>query len=338
MRLLLPLDSRIRNTQGFAVAGIEDGKSFLAETAEELPYARKGFRGACLAGGRLCVCTSFSVKFYWVSQGADGGYRFELDQQVHRPEWLIGRGANADLHIPYAHPESGEIWVANSYMDCIDRFSTGGEFLGRRFLWEISPEINELARQRNPKAADLCHVNFFSRIGDETVATLCNLNGTGHGAILSLSSGELWLRGLARPHDGLWHEGSFFITETHRNRLLIFHDVARPADLARRQPQIVEIGPPDAWKDGVNQFWLRGLHVTDTWILLGCSQFQDRATGKAGAVPSHIIVLDRRSGKIEHRVPIPASEALANPVIYNFLDMDDVLGGASSSSLCQAAV
>ncbi|UWQ51874.1 TIGR03032 family protein (plasmid) [Leisingera caerulea] len=331
MKLLLPLDSRIRNTQGFAVAGIEDGKFFLAETAEDLPYARKGFRGACMAGGRLCVCTSFSVKFYRVSQAPGGGYRFDLEQQVHRPEWLIGRGANADLHIPYEDPASGEIWVANSYMDCIDRLSADGAFLGRRFLWEISPEINELVRRRDPKAADLCHINFFSHICDEPVATLCNLNGSGQGAILSLNSGELWLRGLARPHDGLWHEGSFFVTETQRNRLLIYHDIARPADLARRQPQVIEFGAPEAWQDGVNRFWLRGLHVTDAWVFLGCSQFQDRATGEAGAVPSHIIVIDRRTGKIERRVPVPSCEALANPVIYNFLDMADVL---TSSQAC----
>jgi hypothetical protein len=330
VKLLLPLDSRIRNTQGFAVVDLEDGKSFLLETAEELPYARKGFRGVCLAGGRLCVCTSFSVKFYQVSKGPGGGYLFQLEQQVHLPEWLIGRGANADLHIPYEDPESGEIWIANSYMDCIDRLSANGEFLGRRFLWEISPTIKELTCQRNPKAADLCHINFFSRIGNETVATLCNLNGTGQGAILSLNSGELWLKGLARPHDGLWHEGSFFVTETHRNRLLIYHDISCPADLERREPQIVEIGAPDAWKDDVNQFWLRGLHVTNSWILLGCSQFQDRATGKAAAVPSHIIVLDRHSGRIERRVPVPTCEALANPVIYNFLDMDNVLGASQS--------
>lgn len=79
-------------------------------------------------------------------------------------------------------PVSGELWIANSYMNCIDRFTPQGDFIARRFLWEISPAIDKLAQTRNRQAADLCHLNYFDSIGTDRVAMLGNLNGTGKGA------------------------------------------------------------------------------------------------------------------------------------------------------------
>lgn len=144
MRFLLPVDSRLTNTQGFITLD-ESGTLIDAVISEEqYAYARKGFRGACVVDDRLYVCNSFSLKIYCVTRGRDEGDapQFELLRQTFLPEYLIGRGANADLHFPYHDAENGHILVANSYMDCIDTFSLGGDFLGRKFLWEISPSLN----------------------------------------------------------------------------------------------------------------------------------------------------------------------------------------------------
>lgn len=324
MKLLLPLDSRLCETQGFAVLDTEGRGSFLQRTTETLPYVRKGFRGACLVrSGLLAVVTSCALKFYQITCSTDGEAQFQLIRQIHQPEWLLGRGANADLHIPWMDPVSGELWIANSYMDCIDRFTPQGDFIARRFLWEISPAIDKLAQTRNRQAADLCHLNYFDSIGTDRVAMLGNLNGTGKGALLSLESGELLLEGLGRPHDGVWHEGDFFVTETSRYQLLAYKNIAKAEDIRNCPPQVIDLRHDTNVAED-NRFWLRGLHLTSDRIYVGCSQFQDRDTGQAGIIPSQVIEIERSSGTILRRLDVPQSKELAQPVIYSLLDFESL--------------
>lgn len=333
MRLLLPIDSRVSDTQGFLVVAGDGANPMHVQTEEKHEYARRGFRGACSVGRRLYVCNSFSLKIYDVgpvSPDSSSPPTFDLVRQVLLPEWLIGRGANADLHYPFHDEIAQQILLANSYMDCIERFSLDGEHLGRTFLWEMSPEIDRLVRARNPKAADLCHVNHIERVGNERLLTLGNLNGSGLGAVMSMESGDLVLRELGRPHDGVWDSGDYFVTETSRHRLLVFRDIATAQDLKKATPTVVDLTAAGD-KDEPNTFWLRGLRITAERIYVGCSQFQDRVSGEAGTVPTHIMVIDRATLQILDRLPVPSMGGLVNPVVYSLLDLDTAFGDDRSA-------
>ena len=99
MKFLLPVDSRVANTQGFVVLDTNNGELKGYETIESLGYCRKGFRGACTVGRKLFVCNSYSVKVYNINGTTLKNLSFDFIKQIHYPEWLIGRGANADLHM-----------------------------------------------------------------------------------------------------------------------------------------------------------------------------------------------------------------------------------------------
>ena len=57
MNLLLPVDSRVSDTQGFLILNTESGDLRAYPTDETLPYVRQGFRGACAIGRTLYVTT-----------------------------------------------------------------------------------------------------------------------------------------------------------------------------------------------------------------------------------------------------------------------------------------
>jgi hypothetical protein len=323
MNILLPVDSRVADTQGFIITNLEDGSLRGIETEESLNFLRKGFRGGCLVGRQLYVCNSFSFKIYAIEKSSVEDISFSLKKQVQLPEWLIGSGANADLHMLCYDRDRNELLLANSYMDCIDVFSLDGDFLRRKFLWEISKSIRDLIVSRNPKAADLCHLNHIEKMGDDILLTLGNLNATGMGQVINMSNGEVVLDGLHRPHDGVYATNQYVITETNKQRILVYDKILSAEDLKIQVPRIVNLFE-DYDESPNNLFWARGLLVTGKYILVGCSQFQDRKKQDIVSAPSHLVVIDRYSLKIIKRIEIQTVGALEKPVLYSLIDFETI--------------
>lgn len=315
MRLLLPVDSRVRNTQGFIDIDLETGEQVEYPTQECLPFSRQGFRGGVRVGDVIYVCNSFSVKAYRL-QRSDAGCSFSPLWQLHQPEWLIGRAANADLHALHYDADRNSLLLANSFMDSIDEISTDGRFLGRKFLWEVSDHALELVKIRNPKAPDLCHLNHIAGAFGQTFLTLGNLNATGKGAVLHLESGEFVIEDLERPHDGVFWQNEFWITETSAYRLRVYPGVWKADDLQKTSYRIIDLSNHI---NDTEKFWCRGLYVTATKVFVGCSQFQDRLNDIPNVAPSHILEIDKNSGSISRRIDISGSTVLQRPVLYSIL-------------------
>lgn len=317
MIILLPVDSRVADTQGFVVLDTDNGKIVGYETEESLPYNRKGFRGGVLLGNLLYVCNSFSVKIYSVEGARLESFKFTLVNQIQRPEWLIGRGANADLHMLYCDKSQGRVLLANSYMDCVDALSMEGNLHSRHFLWQISDEVRAMVPSRSLNAADLCHLNHIGELDERLLFTLGNLNGTQEGAIFDWERGEIVIRGLSRPHDGVYDNGQFFVTETGKCQLTVWDDISHIAQIKTTIPRTVDLCQElDASKP---KHWVRGVLATKEYIFVAASQFQDREHDVLDVLPSHIIVIERTSLKIVDRLWIPSIGALQRPVLYSLL-------------------
>lgn len=322
MKILLPVDSRVDNTQGFVVLDTETGNVQNTVTEEALPFTRKGFRGACGVGDRIYVCNSFSIKSYRV-RCDDQNIRFSFENQWYRPEWSVGQAANADLHCLFYDKSRQCLLLANSFNDCIDTLSLDGELLERRYLWEISSSIRELLGSKDRRAADLCHFNHIERVGPDLLATLGNLNGTEKGAVLNLDSGEILLNGLSRPHDGSWMGGDYYVVETSSRRILRFPSLQRASDITLVTPQIIDLASYlDRTPSG--QIWMRGLLLSGTILYVGCSQFQDRMSGSVGVSPSRVLAVSVPDGEAVGDYPIHGDEVLRNPVIYSILNLDRI--------------
>lgn len=322
MKLLLPVDSRIEDTQGFIILDTKTGELKGYETIESLDYCRKGFRGGCLVGRKLFVCNSYSIKIFIITGSTIEDLSLSLIKQISRPEWLIGRGANADLHMLHYEKISNRLYLANSYMDCIDVLSLDGDLIERRFLWEISDFIRSLVPSRNTKVADLCHINHIESFAGRILITLGNLNGTGMGAIIDYKTGEIVIDGLHRPHDGVLSQGEYFITETSKKRILVFTGVDI-SEIEHKTPKIIDLSGQLEIEN--NNFWARGLYLSSKSIFVACSQFQDR-NNNSQTLPSHVLVIDRTSFEIKEKFIVPTLGNLKRPVLYSLINLDSILG------------
>lgn len=328
MKILLPVDSRIANTQGFAVLDCTDQKVVYFPTEEKYPFPRKGFRGGCIVGDVIYVCSSFSVKAYRFCIAGKAS-RFELLWQLQQPEWLMGRAANADLHMLHFDSSQGVLLLANSFMDSIDEISLDGRFLKRQFLWEISSRVLELVSMRDPAAPDLCHINHISTAFGQTFLTLGNLNLTGKGAIVHRETGEFLIDDLERPHDGVFWQNEFWVTETSAYRLRVYTGVYDARDLLEDEYRMIDLS---SHVNGGTRFWCRGLHVTESSVFVGCSQFQDRQKDNPDMPPSHILEIEKASGLVVNRFEVPGSDNLRRPVLFSLLPVVAVLDNGDQAS------
>ncbi|WP_339898725.1 hypothetical protein [uncultured Gilvimarinus sp.] len=317
MKFLLPVDSRVRDTQGFCVLDTITGVVDYTHTDERYPYRRKGFRGACTVGERVFVCNSFSVKAFEFDV-VDSGLTLIPVWQLQLPEWLVGRAANADLHALHLDSVRGVLLLANSFMDSVDTISLDGEFLGREFLWEISGQVRSLVVNRNSAAPDLCHLNHIAQAFGQTFLTLGNINATGQGAVLHKESGAFVVEGLERPHDGVFWRDEFWITETAANQLRVYRGINSAESFRNCKAEIVDLS---THINEDEKFWCRGLHVTEERIYVGCSQFQDRVNNVAGMPPSHVLELDKQSGRVIARFAILGSKEMERPVLFSLLPL-----------------
>lgn len=319
MKFLLPVDSRVRNTQGFAVLDSVTRNVNYIRTQEDHPYKRQGFRGACVAEGRLFVCNSFSVKAFSIAL-VGGQFSANLLWQLQRPEWLVGRAANADLHTLLFDEEKRVLLLSNSFMDSVDVISLTGEYLGREFLWEMSDRVRGLVVERDPVAPDLCHLNHISMAFGQTFLTLGNLNVSGKGAVMHRESGQFVIEDLERPHDGVFFGDEFWVTETAANRLRVYRGVDGIESFSRTEGEIIDLS---RYVNEESKFWCRGLHITDNRVYVGCSQFQDRKNDNPDMPPSHVLELDKYSGEVLDKFDIPGSDEIQRPVLFSLLPLED---------------
>lgn len=318
--ILLPVDSRVTDTQGFLILDTASGVVSGHATDEVLPFNRKGFRGACVVNDRVYVCNSFSIKRYEVRR-KDGNVSFVFEDQWYRPEWSVGQAANADLHCLFYDKSRHCLLLANSFNDCIDTLSLDGELLDRRYLWEVCPWVRELLSSKDPRAADLCHLNHIEKVGNDLVATLGNLNGTKKGAVVNLRTGEKILDHLSRPHDGASFGGDYFLVETPEKRVLRYIGVDSASALSQSEPRVYDLSPHFCGGH-TDQIWMRGLLVKDGLMYVGCSQFQDRIQDSPDMPPICILEVCLDTAKILRSFPVTGVNGLDRPVVYSLLDLE----------------
>lgn len=333
MRLMVTLDSRHRNAGGFLFLDLGRGHShYYAHTFAE-PFRRLGFRGgsflqsACPDPERrqIAVCNAAAVyrfDLYWPRGGAPEVHWVHTE---HRPEWALGERAAADLHHVHHCPRRQRLLVANSFMDCVDFLDEDGRFRERCYLWDLAPEFRTLAAGRKPQAADLCHLNHISSLGDAIVLTLGNLNGSRTGAVITLDEGRFLLRDLAFPHDGLRLGDDFFLSLSGASQVACYPGIASAADLATASARIIALRPPaerPEWADSPQ--WVRGICATDRHLVVGISQFRDVFnTTTASHAPPRLAVLDRASGRPLGTLYLPPHPLLERPALFSLLMLDD---------------
>ena len=318
MRLLLALDAIRANKAGIGVLDLKAGRwEHFQEITIDEPFRRRGFRGAHLHGDDLYAVNSAAL--YRIRMQRGPTWDFTVADVHRRPEWELGERAAADLHDVWVSDARGRIIVANSFMDSIDEMTMDGWLAERRYLWDICPEIAELARSRDPDAADLAHVNHVAEHDGELLVTLGNRNGTRTGAVLNADTGELLLTDLPFPHDGVFAPGGFYTSFSDTGEIAVY-DAATPAELVGASPVRlpVEIRQP-FWADSFQ--WVRGIAVTEHHLICGVTQWRKESAGRR-QIPPRIVVYSRPDLAYVGELFLPEIDGFPVPAIFSVIVLD----------------
>ena len=328
MRLLLAVDAIRANKAGIGVLDLGSGRW---EHFQEIPidegFRRRGFRGAHLHGDDLYAVNSAAV--YRLRLEREPSWNVTVEAVHRRPEWELGERAAADLHDICISERRERIIVANSFMDTIDELSMDGQLVERRYLWDICPEIAELALTRNFDAADLVHVNHVVEHDGELLATLGNVNGTRTGAVLNVDTGELLVTDLPFPHDGVFASDGFYVSFSETGEIAVYDATSSrglPDAALTRIP--VTIRQP-FWADSFQ--WVRGIAVTEHHLVCGVTQWRKESPGRS-QIPPRIVVYSRHDHSFVGELFLPPIDDFPVPAIFSVIVLDgdsDRLDGAA---------
>ena len=286
------------------------------------PFNRRGFRGLTAVDDHT---------YYTVNSGAL--YRLRLDPDaagrtvtvesvIRRSEWEIGQRAAADLHHVHYDRRRNVLLIAVSAMDAIDEVALDGELRSRTYLWDAAPWIAEVARSRSDAhdVYDLVHVNHVTTNGG-TYVTLCNVNGTKDGCIMCLENGEIVVDGLRLPHDGVVVDGDLYVTNADTRDVRVWRGAAAMELRGRRADVTLPIRiRHDAFR-GSGQ-WVRGLAVTDRYLVVGVTQFNRHAPGRP-QIPPRLVFYDRPDLTFAGEIFLPVADGFPSPCIYTVHVLDE---------------
>ncbi len=298
MRWILTLGDFQSSVGMLVVANWTHGKLTVEKVLQyPFPEARrvdgKGFTGARLQDDTLFVC------------GFNGIYAVETPSWDIRP-WLIRDDFNDlhDLEFGIDQDRAAKLWVANTGLDRIDVFTTGGQFLGGIPLTEWShqprPDSNDpyyatgsgddLPIYRR-KLADRVHPNSLLSVeGDLLVGRFRDQ------AIASVTGDRKTLRIDGCPHDASIHGSKVWATTTD-GRIWCWRTLG--ASDAGSDPAATSI---DTFASTGRSGWCRGLSVHEDIIAVGLTRisqmprarwcersFEDTVTG--------LLLIARDSGR-----------------------------------------
>ncbi len=291
----------------------------------------KGFTGASwLAEDILLVCSFDSV------------WRFDLSTrrctgQLHQPDFN-------DLHSVHVDTPERRIYVCNTGLDSIETFDLEGTFVGRISL---TPAWFEAARQAGAsvasgdyphvltagwqphappslgaaggdyytsrtdtpfhrrKARDYLHLNHVVRIGEHLLVT--SLATRALSCVRSFRSFAILE---AHPHDGIWQDGSLWVTTTDGRVWRVKLDT----------PPVIEV-VVDTRSTG-HAGWCRGLAVGPDWVAVGLTEIRSAPKYPWRDIPfntteTSVLWLERATGRLLARVQLGDRDRHAK--IFTFL-------------------
>ena len=319
MRLLLALDSIPTNQAGIGILDVQSARwEHVSVVPIDEPFGRRGFRGAHVHGDTLYAVNSAAV--YRIGIRRDPAWSFPVEAVHRRPEWELGKRAAADLHDVVFSPARDRLFVANSFMDAVDELSVDGGLVKRHYLWDLCPQIAELALRRDADAVDLVHVNHLTECDGQLVLTLGNRNGTRTGAVMTFDGGNMLVTDLPFPHDGVFAHGKYYVSLSGSNELAVY-DAATPAALNDATPSrriAIEIRQPQ-WADSFQ--WVRGIAVTDSYVICGVTQWRKSAPGRA-QIPPRLVILRREDLSVVGDLFLPAIDGFPSPAMFTVHVLD----------------
>lgn len=253
---------------------------------------------------------------------------FLLEKTVCKPEWIIGRKQQGNLHAVHACLERNRVYLSFNNHCAIDIFDLDGKFLKRQYLWDIAPAMFPLAEKpvRNGFRFGLVRQMFETK-HKELVMTIASLNGKKNSAVISFDNGRSILERYSELlHGGLFYRDVMYLNSIQKGEVLSFkwNEIIKKPDDEYTQifsPQITE----KIWKNSEQK--TRGLFVQNNILICGVCYFRKPNTHQ---VPPRMVEFDLTSGNQIREHWLPSFQWLEEPHIYSILPLSRQLEQAVS--------
>lgn len=302
------------------------------------PFNRRGFRGMTMVDDETVFAVNSAALYRLRRDTAAEGHAWAIEQTIRRPEWEVGQRAAADLHHVHYVRSRDVLLVANTHMDSLDEVTPAGELVERRYLWDLSSPIAQLALERRQELSihDLAHLNHVVTHRDCTYLTLGNLNGTRLGCIMCAETGEIVLDDLHFPHDGMVVDDDLYVTSSDTSELLIWNAVG-DMEIKGRTPDAALSIPirQETWRESFQ--WVRGIAVTPDYIVVGVTQWRGSLPGRP-QIPPRLVFFHRAQLEYAGEIFLPQLEDFPSPCIYSIHVLSDEPSNAIPAEVWDRAI
>lgn len=312
--ILLSLFSQKDNTSGIAVYDLDGSIAKYVQLVDfsNLPGRMHHVRGITALENHVYVVTPWSLLIYRSSNKSNGPGLMHK-KTIIRPEWLLGERSQGNLHAVYVSKTRKRIYVSFNSQGAIDTFDLSGNFLERRYLWEIAPNIFPLPLKIPEKGIFISglvsHIFENSQYGLMFITSL--INGEKKGALIDYDSGNVILDGLSFPHGGHLLKKHLYLCERDDG---IAHSYSWP--IGDKKPILPfksyhPVVDESRWPDSIQK--LRGIIANERSLICGVCHY---GKIKKTQIPPRLVEFDLRSGEQIAEHFLPSFHGLLDPQAY----------------------
>jgi ABC-type polysaccharide/polyol phosphate transport system ATPase subunit len=293
-----------------------------------LPLSMHHARGISLLDDRLYVIVPCALLIFRVQPNGDGPL-FALEKTVCRPEWVVGDSAQGDLHAVHASPSKKCLYVSFNAYSAVDVLDLEGEFLERRYLWDLVPSVFPLP---NHITGEYFHFgvvrHIFEAPDGELLLTAAMLNGTMESAILSCDSGRMVLGPFSQPlHSGLVFQNRLSFCDIRKAEIPAYQWPIREDEADLNPTQLFKATISDKQWEGM-ELAVRGITCLNNRLL--CGVFCMGRPQKDGYAP-RMMEFDLETGTQLNEHLLPSFNELIDPTVYELLQVSPAVEAAMQS-------
>jgi ABC-type polysaccharide/polyol phosphate transport system ATPase subunit len=281
-----------------------------------IPTQMHQIRGISIAGDRLYAVAPCALIIFRLDARKIGPI-FYQEKIICKPEWILGDSQQGNLHAVYASEEKQRVYISFNAQCAIEVFDLDGNFIRRRHLWDIAPEVFSMPAGRTDKNFQFGFVrHIFKTEQKELMLTTSELNGKDESAVISYNTGRIHL-GKTREciHGGLLHNNTLYLCGIRKGKVLAYKwpsgDETAAMDSVRHfSPRITDA----RWQFSTQK--TRGLAVVNNRIFCGVCYFQKP---KSNQIPARMVEFELQSGEQTREHWLPSFKELEEPHIYAML-------------------
>ncbi|MGH8522818.1 MAG: ABC transporter ATP-binding protein [Gammaproteobacteria bacterium] len=235
---------------------------------------------------------------------------FRLEREIIRKDWVLGGPRQANLFPVAATSSRRRVWIGNNSQCCIEEFDLEGEFIGRRYLWEIAADLCESpgwlgSEFRYGSIRGMCVAH-----DERLLLVVAHCNGSQRGVVVDTDHGEVFFDGLRDPIGGLFSGERFFLIDnngTHLSCYVVAPETGLPSRASEwtATPQISDPGYAQLGRN------MRGMAVCEGSIYCGIGDFHPHGQR------SGLVAFDAVAGTQTWAMLVPENVCFAEPKVFH---------------------